>query len=266
MFGHQSHSFAVLVFAVGLASQTIRVDAYDWTCNLFCYNKGVCRHGHGKFGAYAGIDSMTEELPFEKELHENGMYCSCPEGYTGLQCEIKYVTCGRDDHTCFNGSACVKERASNDGKVFYRCECDVNGSVMDAPYAGKYCEHIATTFCDGGDGFTHGSSFCTNGGKCKEHDPNSTTKHRGCICPDGWEGEHCETLINKVSVSEFAQGLNKVLSGNDIVWIIIGAIICIFVILYFRRYLRIKKQGKGSNRRDRRNQEMTSFNDTRDII
>ena len=172
----QSYSF-VLLLAISIASgNTGVVNAYDWACNLFCYNKGVCRHGHGKFGSYAGINSMTEELPFEKELHDDGMYCTCPEGYTGLQCEIKYVTCGRDDHTCFNGSRCIKERSSNNGNIFYRCECDVEESVMDAPYAGKYCEHIATIFCEGGDGFSHGSSFCTNGGKCKEIDPNSTTK------------------------------------------------------------------------------------------
>ena len=152
------------------------VDAYDWTCNLFCYNKGVCRHGHGKFGAYGGFgNSQIDDTPFEKELHDNGMYCTCPVGYTGLQCEIKYVTCGRDDHTCFNGSACVKERSSDNGQVFYRCECDAEGSVMDAPYAGKYCEHIATSFCEMGDGFSHGTSYCTNGGKCRKKDPKSNT-------------------------------------------------------------------------------------------
>ena len=146
----------MLVLAVAILSETMGVvDAYEWTCNLFCYNKGTCRYGHGKFGAYNGIDSQTDELPFEQELHDNGMYCTCPVGFTGLQCEIKYVTCGRDNHTCFNGSACVKERSSNDGNVFYRCECDVTESVMDAPYAGKYCEHIATSFCDGDDGFSH---------------------------------------------------------------------------------------------------------------
>jgi hypothetical protein len=177
MIRQQSYSLILLVLAVAILSETMGVvDAYEWTCNLFCYNKGACRYGHGKFGAYNGIDSQTDELPFEQELHDNGMYCTCPVGFTGLQCEIKYVTCGRDNHTCFNGSACVKERSSNDGNVFYRCECDVTESVMDAPYAGKYCEHIATSFCDGDDGFSHGSSFCTNGGRCKKVDPNSVSK------------------------------------------------------------------------------------------
>ncbi|MGK3740902.1 MAG: hypothetical protein ACI90V_007752 [Bacillariaceae sp.] len=173
-------AFAVVLIStiiVYMTTNFIVVDAYDWTCNLFCYNDGVCRHGHGKFGSYTGdAESTIDELAFEKEFHDNGMYCTCPVGYTGLQCEIKYVVCGRDDHTCFNGSACVKERSSNTGQVFYRCECDSNESIMDAPYAVKYCEHIATVFCEKGDGFTHGTSYCTNGGKCKNHDENSKTK------------------------------------------------------------------------------------------
>jgi len=82
---------------------------YSRLCsNFFCYNNGICRHGHGKFGSYTGQEPTLDDLPFEKEFHDNGMYCTCPVGYTGLQCEIKYVVCGRDDHTCFNGSACVK--------------------------------------------------------------------------------------------------------------------------------------------------------------
>jgi len=152
---------------------------YSRLCsNFFCYNNGICRHGHGKFGSYTGQEPTLDDLPFEKEFHDNGMYCTCPVGYvsfidivflhaqltfsylsflvtphkfhsyTGLQCEIKYVVCGRDDHTCFNGSACVKEHASNTGEVYYRCECDANESIMSAPYAHNYCEHISTVFCE----------------------------------------------------------------------------------------------------------------------
>jgi len=276
MIRQQSYSLILLVLAVAIMSETIGVvDAYEWGCNLFCYNKGTCRFGHGKFGAYNGIDS-TEALPFEQELHDDGMYCTCPVGFTGLQCEIKYVTCGRDNHTCFNGSACVKERSSNNGDIFYRCECDVTESVMDAPYAGKYCEHIATIFCEGGDGFSHGDSFCTNGGRCKDRDPNSITKHHGCECPEGWKGEHCELPIKKVGSSvpeEIAHEFNEILSGNDIFWIIMAILVGIFVTIYFRRYHLIKKKAKKtSNRRYRKNQqenqqEMASFTDaSRDII
>jgi len=262
---------AYLFLAIGIVSRNSRfVDAYDWACNLFCYNNGICRHGHGKFGAYAGIDP-TEQLPFEQELHDNGMYCTCPQGYTGLQCEIKYVTCGRDDHTCFNGSACVKEHASNDGKIFYRCECDREESVMTAAYAGKYCEHISTVFCEGGnDGFKHSTSFCTNGGKCRNLDPDSDGKHGGCDCPEEWEGQHCETRsAASLSITKgIVHRVEDAVTANDIVWIVIGCIIAIFVLIYFRRYHYIKQQEKLKNRRGRRNQEMRALsrNDAREII
>lgn len=271
MICHKSYSSIFLVLTISmLARNSGVVDAYDWTCNLFCYNKGVCRHGHGKFGAYAGID-LTEELPFEKELHDNGMYCTCPEGYTGLQCEIKYVTCGRDDHTCFNGSSCVKEHSSNNGNVFYRCECDLKESVMTAAYAGKYCEHISTVFCGGGsDGFSHSTSFCTNGGKCKDRDPD-TDEHYGCNCPEGWKGDHCEISTGGAAASvtqKFVHDVQDALSANDIAWIVLGSIIIAFCLLYFRRYYYVKQREKRNNRPGRKNQEMKALsrNDTRDII
>lgn len=99
------------------------------------------------------------------------MYCACPAGYTGLQCEIAMKVCGNDEHTCFNGAACAKE-TDLDGKLWWRCECNVEDSVMDAKYAGKYCEHVATTFCNKGSGdFGYEQmSYCTNGGKCKKKD------------------------------------------------------------------------------------------------
>jgi len=200
-----------------------------------------------------------DELPFEEEFHENGMYCTCPVGYTGLQCEIKYVTCGRDDHTCFNGSACVKERASNTGEIFYRCECDVEGSIMDAPYAGTYCEHIATVFCEMGDGFQHGTSFCTNGGKCKKHGDNPSTKHVGCDCPDWWEGDHCEKRIKLMS--SLTATVEENLNAGEIVAITFGVILGFALLFYGKKYL--------FDRHSRRGQEINSRgqrNDTRDII
>jgi hypothetical protein len=146
--------------------------AYDWTCNLHCYNGGDCRHGKGKFGSFSGIVEDENLMPWESETHDYGMFCSCPVGYTGLQCEIKLVVCGedgQDTHSCFNGSECMKER-SGDGTIYYRCECDAANSVMDASYAVRYCEHIATTFCNkkkDDSSFGASTSYCTNGGNCK---------------------------------------------------------------------------------------------------
>jgi hypothetical protein len=153
----------MLPFSILLVSME-EASAYDFACNLYCYNGGECQHGHGKFGSFSGVEE-EEELPWEKVRHENGMYCVCPVGYTGLQCEIKFVVCGQDDHTCFNGSRCKKDH-SGLGESYWRCECDADHSVMTASYAGKFCEHESTVFCHGEQ--NKGTSFCTNGGKVRE--------------------------------------------------------------------------------------------------
>ena len=152
---------------------------YEWGCDLYCYNGGECKHGKGKFGNFAGVsEEEGEALPFAEQKHANGMYCSCPVGYTGLQCEIKFVVCGEngeDQHTCFNGSECKREKTDS-GKMFYRCECDPEKSILSASYAGKFCEHISTVFCDkhaGSSSTGSSSSFCVNGGKCKSKDPTT---------------------------------------------------------------------------------------------
>lgn len=119
-----------LLFVTSLVGYS--VSAFDFRCNLFCAHGGTCVHGHGKFGSYSGIDD-DEEMPWEKVKHENGMYCLCPVGYTGLQCEIKMVVCGSDDHTCFNGSACKKDH-SGTGESYWRCECDPKESDLTAAY------------------------------------------------------------------------------------------------------------------------------------
>ena len=49
MIRQQSYPFGLLLllaFRTVSNNDNVAVNAYDWTCNLFCYNKGVCRHGH----------------------------------------------------------------------------------------------------------------------------------------------------------------------------------------------------------------------------
>ena len=172
-----------------LLSTTITsVVAYDFTCNLFCFNGGQCKFGKGQFGSYSGNGVQTSAtvspVPFAQTDQASGMYCSCPVGYTGLQCEIKFIMCGEDgggSHTCFNGQECLKDRTAA-GKTYYHCECDIANSQMTLhPYAAKYCEHISTTFCGhnaNDSGFGSSTAYCSNGGKCKEAtltDQNSGT-------------------------------------------------------------------------------------------
>jgi hypothetical protein len=159
-----------LVSVLLLAASSLQtVWSYNWNCNLHCFNDGTCMHGKGKFGSFAGLEETTG-LPFAQEDQIDGMFCSCPVGFTGLQCEIKFVVCGadgKDEHTCFNGSDCKKDR-NEAGKVFYRCECDAAQSDLTSHvYAGQFCEHESTVFCVQNKAELSGESFCVNGGACK---------------------------------------------------------------------------------------------------
>eukprot|EP00339_Tiarina_fusa_P006580 CAMPEP_0117058654 /NCGR_PEP_ID=MMETSP0472-20121206/40747_1 /TAXON_ID=693140 ORGANISM="Tiarina fusus, Strain LIS" /NCGR_SAMPLE_ID=MMETSP0472 /ASSEMBLY_ACC=CAM_ASM_000603 /LENGTH=260 /DNA_ID=CAMNT_0004776065 /DNA_START=101 /DNA_END=883 /DNA_ORIENTATION=+ len=239
--------------------------AYDFTCNLHCFNGGECRHGKGKFGNYAGVHE-DEMMPWETTITESSMYCSCPVGYTGLQCEIKHVVCGEDgvdSHTCFNGSECKKERSGN-GKLYFRCECDPENSIMTASYAGKYCEHIATVFCGvrEGDSSLGGSpSYCTNGGKCKEKE-SEEQNFIGCICPESWTGSHCQTAVVTADTEDLLHMATSKTSVGRIVGFLILSVFGVTGILMCLDNRKKKKEKKkrredakhaGRHYRDRKN-------------
>jgi len=231
-----SPTLACLMLALLALQNAVPARAYDFKCNLFCYNGGECRHGKGKFGNYAGIGD-DEVMPWEKVTTQTGMYCSCPVGYTGLQCEIKVVVCGDeldsgtttiDEHTCFNGSACQKA-TSGSGKVYWQCECDPENSIMTSSYAGKYCEHISTVFC-GRKGVGGDPNFCTNGGKCKEKE-TPDQEFIGCICPDGWEGAHCQFPVNTAGSGNF-YSLNNLMSKESVTRIVLVVVISVLGFLW----------------------------------
>lgn len=213
---------------------------YDWKCNLYCYNGGECRHGKGKFGAYAdptGQSATEEVLPWERESDAGfGMYCGCPVGFTGLQCEIAMNVCDENESTCYNGNACARETAS-DGTIWWRCECDASKSVLTASYATKFCEHVATVFCnkDKNDFGMQQKSYCTNGGKCKEKDHDGQKKV-GCICLEGFEGSHCEinNIKNPLTFNDLTVKATSNASAGLIVGIIFGVLACTMGVIFFR--------------------------------
>lgn len=228
--------------------------AYDFKCNLHCFNGGECRHGKGKFGSYAGMQEDGEEMPWEEAANEKvtstSMFCGCPIGYTGLQCEIKVKVCGEDgvdSHTCFSGAECAKER-SGFGETYFRCECDVANSYMDQnEYASRYCEHIATTFCGGeqhkGNGERSGS-YCTNGGKCKAK-ASSDQKHVGCECLEGFEGDHCQfNTIKPLTLADVARAATK----PNVLAIVFGTLAAALFIGTGFLYYKDKKKRKRERR------------------
>mmetsp|Transcript_48200 Transcript_48200/g.145604 ORF Transcript_48200/g.145604 Transcript_48200/m.145604 type:complete len:634 (-) Transcript_48200:244-2145(-) len=183
-------------------------------CTLNCKNGGQCRHGINP--NVAGILGTKFDLSIK--AHSGFMHCSCPDGFIGADCSVGYEICGPEEemqHLCANGGKCIRTGTDSEGKGKYACNCGVRN-----PFAGQHCEHPATVFCakseEGEKNSYH--SFCTHGGKCKEH-ITPTESHPGCECPDDWEGDHCQyrfgttpveevTAILKEESSEYANGAN----------------------------------------------------------
>jgi len=159
------------------------------SCDLDCVN-GECRLGVDVSSA-AGDNKQGSG-------NAQGKHCHCQKGYSGTLCEIKFVLCEEGENgKCFNGEPCTRD-IDSDGDPFYHCECDINGSDFSEPYAYRFCEHASTVFCNKDTKENslgpQGDSFCASSGKCKP--PEKGKHHAGCICPQGWSGDHCEVPDN----------------------------------------------------------------------
>ncbi len=174
-------------------------------CDLQCENGGSCR-----FGVKGYKDSYDEmNLAVLEKKEEDGMYCSCPSGFTGVRCEVDINHChsdGLEDHFCLNGVPCAPDDPAFDGVTKkFACKCDRDGDEISQMLVGRFCEYAVTEFCTK-DRARHSHSFCTNGGKCRHHNEHADSEHHGCCCPDGYEGEYCQ----------FPKGTLK--EGTPITW------------------------------------------------
>jgi len=174
-------------------------------CGLSCVY-GECRYPFSPAGV-AAVDDVDKE-PF----------CKCDDGYSGILCESEIEVCPDGELTCFNGAQCqeVKKVSSDAGwedetydPPRYACDC----SVIDSrsPYAGIECQHPAERICSIMTKST--SSFCVNGGICTDIVMTEDV-HRGCECPSGFEGDHCEYVegTNPQRINSFSSLSNS--SGN----------------------------------------------------
>ncbi|KAL3779763.1 hypothetical protein HJC23_008127 [Cyclotella cryptica] len=141
------------------------------TCSLECENGGSCRFGVK--GVKDSFDALGLAIYETKVI--DGMYCSCPSGFTGVKCETNISHChasGTDDeHFCLNGTPCSKEDPNLQGATKkYGCNCNSSNDSRDEitqMLAGRFCEYAVTEFCVEDDVRGDSHSFCTNGGKCK---------------------------------------------------------------------------------------------------
>eukprot|EP00549_Striatella_unipunctata_P021423 CAMPEP_0118710708 /NCGR_PEP_ID=MMETSP0800-20121206/23576_1 /TAXON_ID=210618 ORGANISM="Striatella unipunctata, Strain CCMP2910" /NCGR_SAMPLE_ID=MMETSP0800 /ASSEMBLY_ACC=CAM_ASM_000638 /LENGTH=162 /DNA_ID=CAMNT_0006615009 /DNA_START=17 /DNA_END=505 /DNA_ORIENTATION=- len=150
-------SFSIYLFLLALLDRT-NVIAED--CTLDCVNGGQCQFGEAEFGF-----AFDEPVPFTEQTNVNQMFCSCPTGYTGIRCEIKFKVCGDNQHTCFNGAEC-KLGIDSTGMEYLHCDCDPAKSDLTSSYAGVFCQHAAQVFCAPGHPGAVRHTFCVNGGRC----------------------------------------------------------------------------------------------------
>jgi hypothetical protein len=136
-------------------------------CILMCHNEGKCHMGRAEFG-YASEMDEEDETPYANRDPSTEMYCSCPEGFAGIDCEIVLMPC--EGNTCSNGEECINTQNDNGG-LYQHCECDPENTDFRAVYSTHFCRQIATSYCiaqpesSGAAGRNH---FCTNGGRCKD--------------------------------------------------------------------------------------------------
>lgn len=94
-----------------------------------------------------------------------GMYCSCPDRWTGTYCEVPFVAC-EGGLTCYNGGRCIPglSVAYEANELFCNCENAIDESGNR--YVGKHCEQLVSNYCSPG-----GRLFCLNGGVCNPNFP-----------------------------------------------------------------------------------------------
>lgn len=107
-----------------------------------------------------------EAFDWHKVKDSDGMHCECPAGWTGLTCETEYKSCADGAHTCYNGGVCVPGLLGPFGNEQLFCNCERAFDKDLNHYVGKYCDQIASDYCD-----ATGMLFCLNGGSCNKNFP-----------------------------------------------------------------------------------------------
>jgi len=161
---------------------------------LHCKNGSTCTPGIASFG------SRHDHL--DLQTHENGYHCACPKGFIGHECDVEVDACELQKgqrQSCYNGSRCQQ---SGNG---YYCDCTaLNDSSASeaAKFEGLMCQHESTALCAvslvGEIAPNH--QFCTNHGTCVRF-VSGGEPHPGCLCKDGYMGDHCEMRADPFAVS-----------------------------------------------------------------
>ena len=225
------HCVTILLCSAAITSDAKRGDSTPSTqCDLPCTNGGICKRRYlaEKKLKDQGIRLDQDSSMQQQELQPQRHYCQCPTGYVGSMCEIKLILCPNGiNGTCSNGNAC-KRSVDDNREEYYHCECDLLLSDLSLPYAEKLCAHESTVFCisdiDAKNikknrqslGGASRSSFCVNGGTCKDVVAENGNHLSSCNCPSSYSGSHCEVFKNPSSqISKNQKSSGKIGSSTN---------------------------------------------------
>jgi len=150
---------------LGFTGPHCEYSEYDYEdCLLTCYNGGTCKKGAKDLSVFThhGMDIDA----FLGGSNLEGEHCVCPDGFTGLQCNITDVAhCGGG--VCFNNGICIEQVRENGTFVDFVCECDRFNSML----GGAFCEHRDVVFCPAAVDHDPTMYYCANGGECPFGEP-----------------------------------------------------------------------------------------------
>ena len=196
--------------SVGLPNSVVPPEDETNQCGgLECQHGSVCMPGNATF-------NIDTDVGFHTVTNRNGYYCSCPDGFSGLDCSRPYLECDAFTSTigmnarCYHGGVCLLEGQIEDTEYAAFCECS-GAKYNGQRYAGKYCEVAVedNEYCPDHEGL-----FCLNGGTCPT---GGARAPRLCTCRDGYFGEHCEYVTSKgpdCTLECFNEGVCRVGRAN----------------------------------------------------
>ena len=122
---------------------------------------------------------------------------------------------------------------NNSGPLGSAKYCDCNQLNEDSgptamKFAGLMCQHESTSMCAASLVGTHSPNhqFCTNHGKCVKL-VSDTEPHPGCVCNDGYTGDHCEIHVDSLSMIQQSEEKGNVIAGKVLFSLMIVAMGCV---------------------------------------
>ncbi|CAN8006312.1 unnamed protein product [Ixodes hexagonus] len=163
------------------------VVGYEPCASSPCRNAGTCS-SHLDFQTSLSILD-SPQLVFASPGATRSFVCSCPVGFSGLQCQDQLDPCSPSP--CSNGATCRIDASAATG---FQCLCPEDRE-------GERCERPRRNSC--------ASAPCKNGGSCREAPAGSFF----CLCRLGFKGSLCEQAADGCRPSRCRNGATCVGNG-----------------------------------------------------